>query len=60
MRLETNHDYVCSLKWIKESFILAVGDSQGEVSLWDVANEKRIRTMLGHVERVSALSWNEV
>ena len=52
-------DYVCSLKWIKEGNILAVGNSQGEISLWDVDRMSRVRKMLGHSDRVGVMSWNE-
>ena len=60
MELESPEDYVCSVKWIKEGNILAVGNLLGEVSLWDVEQMKKMRTMTGHADRVGALDWNEV
>ena len=60
MELEGPEDYVCSLKWIKEANVLAVGNTTGEISLWDVEQLKKIRTMTGHTDRVGSLSWNEV
>ena len=60
MELESPEDYVCSVKWIKEGNILAVGNLSGEVSLWDVEQMKKMRTMTGHADRVGALCWNEV
>jgi hypothetical protein len=38
--------------------VLAIGDSEGCVQLWDVANTKCMRTMSGHTDRVSTLDWN--
>ena len=60
MELEDPADYVCSVKWIKEGNVLAVGNLHGEISLWDVEQMKKMRTMTGHSDRVGALCWNEV
>jgi cell division cycle protein 20 (cofactor of APC complex) len=38
--------------------ILGVGDSEGSVQLWDVANTKLVRTMTGHTDRITSLDWN--
>jgi cell division cycle protein 20 (cofactor of APC complex) len=51
-------DYVSSLSYDKSGHILAVGNSKHEVQLWDMAHKKRVRTMTGHVGRVSSLAWN--
>jgi cell division cycle protein 20 (cofactor of APC complex) len=59
LELESPHDYVCSVKWIKEGNILAVGNSNGEVALWDVNEVKKIRQMEAHSDRVGCLSWNK-
>ncbi|TRY70981.1 hypothetical protein TCAL_08248 [Tigriopus californicus] len=56
--MDSVEDYVCSVKWIKEGNILAVGNSAGDVALWDVEHLKRIRLMSGHTDRVASLSWN--
>ncbi|KAA0187458.1 hypothetical protein HAZT_HAZT006183 [Hyalella azteca] len=37
--------------------VLAVGLSTGEVQLWDVGQEKLMRTMAGHEGRVATLAW---
>jgi len=52
--------YVSSLRWLRPSSHLAVGDSSGAVSLWDPIALKRIRTMAGHESRVASLAWNRV
>lgn len=51
-------DYVCSVAWIQEGNLLAVGTSLGDVQIWDAEEVKRVRTMEGHSARVSSLSWN--
>jgi len=51
--------YISSVKWIKEGNVLGVGDSEGSVQLWDLANMKIIRTMRGHRGRIATLDWNE-
>nr|XP_051709423.1 cell division cycle protein 20 homolog B isoform X2 [Oryctolagus cuniculus] len=51
-------NYISSVSWIKEGTCLAVATSEGEVQLWDVVTKKRLRTMLGHLSVVGALSWN--
>ncbi|CAH1775934.1 unnamed protein product [Owenia fusiformis] len=58
LSMENQEDYVSSVSWIKEGNYLAVGTSSSEVQLWDVENQKRIRSMTGHVARVGSLSWN--
>ncbi|KAM6989601.1 cell division cycle protein 20 homolog [Tautogolabrus adspersus] len=58
-RLECEEDYICSLCWTKEGSYLAIGTSDGKVQLWDVDNEKHIRSMISHTARVGSLSWND-
>lgn len=54
-----NEEYISSVSWIKEGNILAVGDSQGVVQLWDVTNSKLMRCMRGHSDRIATLDWSE-
>lgn len=51
-------DYICSLSWIKEGNVLGMGISSGITQLWDVGQQKLIRTMGNHEGRVTSLSWN--
>ncbi|MCL4129495.1 UNVERIFIED_CONTAM: hypothetical protein GTU68_017833 [Idotea baltica] len=51
-------DHICSLSWIKEGNVLGIGLSNNNTQLWDVAQQKLIRTMGGHTNRVTTLSWN--
>uniref|UniRef100_A0A6I8RCL7 Cell division cycle 20B n=1 Tax=Xenopus tropicalis TaxID=8364 RepID=A0A6I8RCL7_XENTR len=50
--------YVSSVSWISSGTCLAIGTSSGEVQLWDIETQKRLRNMLGHMSVVGALSWN--
>ena len=43
MELESPEDYVCSVKWIKEGNVLAVGNLFGEIALYDVEQMKKMR-----------------
>jgi len=56
---EGSEDYISSVSWIKEGNILAVGDSQAEIQLWDVTSSKLMRRMGGHTDRIVTLDWNE-
>lgn len=51
-------DYISSVSWIDQGSILAVGSSNGQVQLWDVAQAKCVRVMGGHAARVGSLAWN--
>uniref|UniRef100_A0A3P9N3Q3 Cell division cycle 20 homolog n=1 Tax=Poecilia reticulata TaxID=8081 RepID=A0A3P9N3Q3_POERE len=59
LTMERQQDYICSLSWTKEGSYLAVGTSDCKVQLWDVENQKRLRSMISHTARVSSLSWND-
>jgi len=56
--LPGQEDYVTSVRWVAEGGYLAVGDSTGDVTLWDVQACRRSRTMRGLDSRVASLSWN--
>ncbi|ESO88263.1 hypothetical protein LOTGIDRAFT_193514 [Lottia gigantea] len=58
MEVENSEEYIGSVSWVKEGNYLAIGTSTGEVQLWDVVEQKRLRNMAGHSARVSSLSWN--
>lgn len=50
--------YVCALDWSGDGAYVAIGLSNGDVELWDVEADRRLRTMGGHQARVPSLSWN--
>ncbi|XP_053310467.1 cell division cycle protein 20 homolog B [Spea bombifrons] len=59
IRLPSSSTYISSVSWIDCGACLAVGTSNGEVQLWDIETQKRLRNMLGHMSVVGALSWNQ-
>ncbi|XP_044139204.1 cell division cycle protein 20 homolog B [Bufo gargarizans] len=59
IHLPSPSTYVSSVSWINAGSCLAVGTSNGEVQLWDIVTQKRLRNMLGHMSVVGALSWNQ-
>ena len=54
---DTDMDFT-SLNWVGVGSHLAVGQKNGLVDIYDVTKKKCIRTMSGHSDRVSCLSWN--
>ena len=52
------NDIVTGISWAKQSNILALGTNTGEVQLWDVNRNTIVRTMIGHLGRIGAISWN--
>lgn len=38
---------------------LAIGTGKGLVQIWDADHCRRLRTMVGHTNRVGALAWND-
>ena len=53
MSLENEEDYVSSVSWVPgDSNFLAVGTNDSKVGLWDVEQQKQLRSMDGHSARV--------
>lgn len=42
LREYENGDHACSLSWIQEGHILAIGTNDGTVELWDCVQKKRL------------------
>jgi cell division cycle protein 20 (cofactor of APC complex) len=58
--LETTPDtYVSSVKWSGDGAYVGVGLGTGEVQIWDVAEQTKIRSMFGHDTRVGVMGWNK-
>jgi len=56
----TGQDYLCSVQFSTDApDYLALGLSNGEIHLYDVARQQRLRNMTGHGSRVGALGWNQ-
>lgn len=53
-----DYDQVTSLGWSNNGNYLSVGTRSGDIQIWDVVAQKRVRTMGGHDARVSSIAWN--
>lgn len=52
--------HIASVAWVQEGGAhIAVGTSSGKTQLWDVHAGKQLRSMDGHTQRVSSMSWND-
>ncbi|KAH8694133.1 putative cell cycle regulatory protein [Talaromyces proteolyticus] len=52
-------DTVTSVSWIQRGTHIAIGTGKGLVQIWDAESCRRLRTMIGHQNRVGALAWND-
>lgn len=50
---------VCSISWTQDGKYLGVGTSEGDTQIWDVEQDRKLRSMCGHITRVGVLSWNK-
>lgn len=58
--METAMDtYISSVKWSADGGFVAIGTGNGDVELWDIEDQTKIRTMRGHESRVGVMSWNQ-
>lgn len=51
-------DFITSVAWSQRGTHLAVGVNSGDTHIWDIQQLKLIRSMGGHLGRVSAAAWN--
>ncbi|KAG0251139.1 ubiquitin-protein transferase activating protein [Mortierella polycephala] len=52
-------DTITSVSWASDGSFLAVGTNEGDTQIWDIETKTKIRSMAGHVSRVSVLSWDK-
>lgn len=50
------NDYICSLSFCDQNKI-AVGNSQGQVKIFDILKKKKVHSFEGHYGRVGSLDW---
>jgi len=50
--------YISAVDFSNDGQFLGVGIGSGEVELWDVETQTKLRTMAGHSSQVACLSWN--
>lgn len=48
---------ITSLTWNPSGTQVSVGNSKGEVDIWDLAKSTKIQTLKGHGSRVSSIAW---
>lgn len=51
-------DSITSVAWSNRGQHLAIGTNSGDTQIWDTTQCKLVRTLDGHLSRVSAVSWN--
>ncbi|XP_004928647.1 fizzy-related protein homolog [Bombyx mandarina] len=56
--LSTEGNAVTSVAWSERGHLVAVGTQKGHISVWDVAVNKEVTKLQGHIARVGALAWN--
>ncbi|XP_077283052.1 fizzy and cell division cycle 20 related [Arctopsyche grandis] len=56
--LSSDGNAVTSVSWSERGGLVAVGTQKGYISVWDVAVNKEVTKLTGHVARVGALAWN--
>ncbi|KAG7303906.1 Fizzy- protein [Plutella xylostella] len=56
--LSAEGNAVTSVAWSERGQHVAVGTQKGHISVWDVAVNKEVTKLQGHIARVGALAWN--
>lgn len=56
--LSSEGNAVTSVSWSERGHHVAVGTQKGHISVWDVAVNKEVTKLEGHIARVGALAWN--
>ncbi|KAJ5066104.1 fizzy-related protein [Anaeramoeba ignava] len=51
-------DKISTVSWIQRGTHIAIGTKNGFLHLWDVENQKLIRTFEDHQARVGCVAWN--
>ena len=52
-------DQIASVSWSSRSNQIAVGNTMGEIDIFDTQKKKIVRTFEGHLSRVGSLAWND-
>mgnify|MGYP003895508113 FL=1 len=52
-------DAITSVAWAQQGTHLAVGTHSGFTQIWDTHHNRLVRTLSGHVGRVSSIAWNK-
>jgi cell division cycle protein 20 (cofactor of APC complex) len=54
-----NDNYVTSVRWMDDGHHVAVGMADHNLMLWNVEKKKQVRSLKGHLARISSLAWNK-
>ena len=55
---DDDDNIVTSVSFTADGSYVSIGTTLAEVQIWDVEAGRQVRSMSGHMARVSALSWN--
>lgn len=58
IRFREDTNKVTSVSWSNDGAYLAIGLDTGDIEVWDVEENKKMRTMKGHLARVPVMSWH--
>jgi len=58
-KMKLDNEIVTSVSFMQDGSHLAVGTSSNDVQLWNIERKKQVRSMKGHLARVSSLAWNQ-
>lgn len=53
-----SREYISSVKWSSDGAYLSVGLGSGEVQIWDVEEQTKLRSMFGQTSRVGVTCWD--
>lgn len=57
-QVSATEEYVSSVSWVADGSYLAVGTANNKVQVWDVAAQKKVRSMYSDGGRIAAMAWN--
>ncbi len=55
----SDNDQIASVSWSSRMNQIAVGNTMGEIEVYDTVKKKIVRTFDGHISRVGSLAWND-
>ncbi len=56
--VEGDQDSITSVAWSQRGSHLAIGLNSGVTQIWDIHQQKQVRSVGGHTGRISSISWN--
>lgn len=59
-RLETDRKNISMVRFKPDDNILAVGDTEGFLELWDVGSKEKISSVMAHIGRINDIRFNNL